>query len=878
MGPRQDSHERDAGSLVEPVDSSVPRVTSGPRRAGQALAMLVVYAGLILVMCPSLLSHSAVDLPDDYLEYGITDFAFVADEVRSGRFPSWNPYRLGGGSIFADLSRMGSHYPVVLLLAVLPLDLAVLLTWLLHLALGALGIDRLARALGARSLGAAAAGISYLLASLPVVALVDGTLDNLPFVALLPWTLVFLVRMADAAPRSTGTLRAAALASLCLGLIGLGAHTRFAAIAYAATGLVGLALWLLPPRGARPPPVKWFGLLALVLILGTALALPVLWPVLLEIGATRTTPVGEPEDLVGQILPLRAIAGLVYPRILYLDERWHHLGAALLLCLLTVRSDRRSWALLCSAGVLVLLGMGATGPLFFLIQPFHWLLFPVEGAVAVMALPLLATAVGLSVDRLTSTSAAERSGLASAGLVLGVGLLVLSLGWAGSRSIYPPEMELVRSFDTGSALHGLLAVAGLALAIALSRRLGPRGLAVALLAVLLADGLAYAWRVQAAVPSPEVTPSSFVASPPSLHDLVEGTTSARVLMWPLRPLRDFDGCLDARTAEGHGWGPPTVFDPTEAIPLEASLVLAGPLRRNAGARSGVAQVGGRAKVPPMPWSVFVQWLSASGPADLGTARFTDDDPLHQAGLDGAAPVAEGWKRAAVDDEVPEAWRLMARSGGPRGACPDGPLGLAREGDDAWLPTVLELLHVGWVVSPFPIAAFPGTRSIDPAGEARARFVVDDPRPAALLSPEVVVAETPAHAERLIFGGELDLRRQAVVIGPQTAPLPGGAGAAATGEVVSWEPGAWQIELPTTGGLLTVAERFHPGWRATDGAGHALPVLEANFVQLAVAVPEGTDRVSLRFVSPGVGSGLLGGGAGLLGALLLLVPWRRRSST
>ena len=844
---------------------------------------LAGYAVLVLAMGPGLLDSSLLDLGDDYLEYGVTDFAFVADEVRQGRLPSWNPYKHGGGSVFGELSRMSTHYPVVFLLGLLPLDLAMLLVWVLHLALGALGVDRLARELGARSAGGVAAGVAWLLGSHPSVALVDGTLDNLPFFALVPWAMVFILRANRALLEPNGSagsaLRQAATAGLCMGLIGLGAHTRFAAISFGAVALGSVVLWLLPPTRPRAPVVRAAGVVAIALGVGALLALPVFWPTLLEISATRSAPVGDGETLVGQALTWRGLTGLVHPWILYLEERWHHVGAGLLLCGVTFGLDRRGRAALIAGVLLVLLGMGARGPLFLLVRPLHWLLYPVETAVAGLGLPFLSAAVGVAVDRLVHPVDGQRVGAGRAAILATAGLAIVGLGWLATRSLYAPEVTSVGPIQLASALHGGGAVLALAAAVALGPRLSGRWRAVLLVAVLLTDGLLFAWRVQALLPSPVLPPSEFVARPVALDDLGPGAPAGRVLQWPLRPIRDFAGCLDdTTTSEGHGWGHSPWFDPLAVVPAEARLVLAGPLRRNAGSRSGHLQVGGRAKVPPVPWSVFAQWLSTAGPTDLGAGRFVDPDPDHptRKPLPGDR-IAEGWRSGEVagDDRTRTAWAV----GSPPGPCSEGPLGLGPDGEERWVPRLLELMHVRQVVSPFPLSRFPGTHAIAPRGEAMARFEVVDPRPAALLSPGVRRVQTMVEAEQLIFGTDLDLRAEAVLIGPVGLTSPQVTGTPTEAELLDWWPGGWHLRLPPKGGLLTVVERFHPGWRAVDQDGGPLETLQANFVQLGIVVPEGTSEVRLRFVAPGTGVGLAGGAVGLLCLLgLALIPgWRRAAA-
>ena len=134
-------------------------------------------------------------------------------------------------------------------------------------------------------------------------------------------------------------------------------------------------------------------------------------------------------------------------------------------------------------------------------------------------------------------------------------------------------------------------------------------------------------------------------------------------------------------------------------------------------------------------------------------------------------------------------------------------------------------------------------------------------------------------EELIFGEGVNLRRIALVEAEgklQDLPTPGGS--PATGKVLQRRSGSWEVGLPPTGGLLTVAERYHPGWSARSGDGRELATLSANFVQLGVVVPAGIDRVSLHFRPPGLLAGILCGLASLAVLSLLFVLGRARPET
>jgi len=79
-------------------------------------------------------------------------------------------------------------------------------------------------------------------------------------------------------------------------------------------------------------------------------------------------------------------------------------------------------------------------------------------------------------------------------------------------------------------------------------------------------------------------------------------------------------------------------------------------------------------------------------------------------------------------------------------------------------------------------------------------------------------------------------------------------------------------------VVLVRVPFDTGWHATID-GHAAPVLHADYVDMAVAVPEGTHTIVLGYDEPRVGFGLLGSALslGAIGdaALLAAVLGRRK---
>jgi hypothetical protein len=115
----------------------------------------------------------------------------------------------------------------------------------------------------------------------------------------------------------------------------------------------------------------------------------------------------------------------------------------------------------------------------------------------------------------------------------------------------------------------------------------------------------------------------------------------------------------------------------------------------------------------------------------------------------------------------------------------------------------------------------------------------------------------------------------VALYPDTIAVPGAGGAEAlresspvTASLTAWDAGTMTIRLDGTDqatNYLLVAENWVPGWEATvDGT--PVPTLRANHAQLSVAIPSGAREVTLRYHTPGYGTGKLITWLSLLGAV------------
>ncbi|NNE42901.1 MAG: YfhO family protein [Gemmatimonadetes bacterium] len=84
--------------------------------------------------------------------------------------------------------------------------------------------------------------------------------------------------------------------------------------------------------------------------------------------------------------------------------------------------------------------------------------------------------------------------------------------------------------------------------------------------------------------------------------------------------------------------------------------------------------------------------------------------------------------------------------------------------------------------------------------------------------------------------------------------------------------AWQIG---PAGMLSVLESWDPGWKATVN-GEPAPIYRADFLFMAVPVPEGPCEVRFQYAPAGLRQGAGGTLLGVVGCGLILIFGRRRN--
>ncbi len=207
-----------------------------------------LYAVLSLAILARLWTISAAPKWDAH-NYFYPAFVYLADAVREGRFPLWDPYTNCGLPFHAD-PQAATLNPIALLmaLAVERRALAFIAFWVAHWIAAGLGMLVLARTLRATPWGAAFAALSYSFSGFFV-----GNAQHTSWIvtaAWFPWAVALAHRAV-----ATGRWGFALLAGAAMALSALGGYPVLVGV-----GLYVLALWLVLAfvgpwarfEGARP--------------------------------------------------------------------------------------------------------------------------------------------------------------------------------------------------------------------------------------------------------------------------------------------------------------------------------------------------------------------------------------------------------------------------------------------------------------------------------------------------------------------------------------------------------------------------------------------------------------------------------------------------
>ena len=228
---------------------------------------------------------------------------FIAEQLRAGRLPFWDPWTECGVSVLGQVTP-GLLHPATLLYLAFPFDLAFKLNHFLGPLLAGIGVWRLARRLEASSWSSLAGAIAY--AGCGYVISVTGS--NLPYAVgagSVPIAIDAVVGFVEAP-----SVKRFAWAAAALALIAYAGEPQAVLIAGLLSGGWSLALgypaWR--PMARNLARVACCGALAL------AFSAPVVFPALVELRrSSRSGPLTEKERTVFANHPFR-LAGLLVPR------------------------------------------------------------------------------------------------------------------------------------------------------------------------------------------------------------------------------------------------------------------------------------------------------------------------------------------------------------------------------------------------------------------------------------------------------------------------------------------------------------------------------------------------------------------------------------
>jgi hypothetical protein len=480
---------------------------NGSRARGPYLIAAAVFAAAaVAYLWPALFGSKVVfpgtDNPvqSDVVQDFVPWLQYARDAIRSGDFPTWNPYVLSGAPFLAN-HQTAVTAPVNIPIWLLPFGRGLALSYALKLWLGAMGAFALTRALGVRrTVPGLVAGLSY--GFLPyTIVWMQAPISNVW--TLLPWMLWAGERIVrDGRGRDAAWLGLASAAAFA------GGHSESALHVAGVTGLYAVIRLLQADADGRER-LRRLGLVALGGFAGALLAAAVLLPVLRGLSDSAYVAARAPRGTYH--LPLGTVRTLLFPdwwgRPTTADlpggpfnynERTMYAGAvASVLAGIGVLTTpwRRSlvWIVLAVIGLSAAVGLPPVYQVLAHLPPFDQmantrLIWVLGLAVAVLA--------AFGTDRLL---AAERPG----GRAIGVAAAAVAVGFVVFVTLTPSfeDLKLVwNNLRTGTvwpqvvrlvSVVWFLAVAIGVLAAVLARRyVGATAAVVVLLGVLVLD-LAY---------------------------------------------------------------------------------------------------------------------------------------------------------------------------------------------------------------------------------------------------------------------------------------------------------------------------------------------------------------------------------------------------
>jgi hypothetical protein len=483
--------------------------------AGLAVVILVAYAAPLF--------GGATFVGRDHLTHTLPGKQVIADALRDGRLPEWWS-GVDLGVPFAANPNHSALYPPVWLVALLPMPWSADVVLILHVWLAGLGAAVLARRFGARGLGAAMGGASFMLTGYTTSTVVHG--GPLFTLAWTPWLAWAADRLAAATTTRERVGRASGIAAL-FALQLLAGDPSIAIL----TGLLVAAVVACRAQRRLASLAAVAAAVVAAILLAAVAVLPAL---MLARDSTRGSGVASELATAWSLHPLRALEW-IWPQVFGdanhpsehlarvvadasgatdLSPAWAlslyiGLPVVVLAVIGWLRSGRDLRRLAWAAGGFVLLALGKYTPVYGVYRavflPERLVRYPEKYTGGAILLVCVMAGVGWTTlaacglaRRGASAFGAVIAAYATAVLAALVAAAPLGSALAGDSTRLEPPLDANAALQraTSNGLSALLVALVLASALYLSRREGLRRWMAALAAVVLVGHLATViWQV-----------------------------------------------------------------------------------------------------------------------------------------------------------------------------------------------------------------------------------------------------------------------------------------------------------------------------------------------------------------------------------------------
>ena len=332
----------------------------------------------VLVLCAPMFAGRFLIGPDsDQFVGGYAFRAYWTDYVRAyGAIPEWNPY-IFGGIPFIAATHGDTFHPIVLLRLILPTDMAINASFLIHLVLAGFFTYLFLRALGLPWVAAVVGGVAYQLTGQVASLVASGHDGKIIVSSLLPLALWGLVRWVR-----DGRWQGVGIVGISVGLAILSPQLQMAYYLLMAAGLFTLYLAFFDPeRPARRAALERMGVALAAVMVGAAVAAVHVWPFLEYIPHSPRSDTGvssgwihatswamPPEELAGTLLPEAWGLRALYSGRNFFKHHTEYIGVVTLILatvgvLQTARRQLR-WALVAGAGFFLTFALAGATPIF----------------------------------------------------------------------------------------------------------------------------------------------------------------------------------------------------------------------------------------------------------------------------------------------------------------------------------------------------------------------------------------------------------------------------------------------------------------------------------------------------------------------------------